>query len=63
MISYIPTIAKAVAAGAAAVIGSLLLVVSGDETLATVTTAEWLLVALNTLGAFGVTWAIPNRQV
>ena len=59
----IASVAKAVAAGAAAAIGSLLLVVSGNDTLASVTTAEWLLVVLNTLGAYGVTWAVPNREV
>ena len=62
MLNYIPTVAKAVAAGLAAAIGSLLLVVSGDDTLASVTTSDWLLVALNTLGAYGITWAIPNRS-
>lgn len=53
--------AKAIGGGLAAVVGSLLLVVSGNETLADVTTAEWLLVAFNVLGTYGLVWALPNK--
>lgn len=61
--SKVGTVAKAVGAGAAAGIGSLLLVVTGNETLSDVTQAEWLLVAFNVLGTYGITWAIPNREL
>jgi len=54
-------IAKAVAAGAAAAIGSLLLVLQGNETFSDVNTVEWLTVALNVLGSYGIVWAVPNR--
>ena len=54
-------VAKAVAGGLAALIGSLLLVLQGNETLSDVNTVEWLTVALNVLGAYGVVWATPNR--
>lgn len=27
-----------------------------------VTTAEWVTVAIATLGSFGITWAVPNTQ-
>lgn len=57
---YFASVAKAIAAGLAAAVGSLLLIVTGNETLADVSTAEWLLVAFNTLGAYGVTWRVPN---
>lgn len=62
-VDYIRSVAKAVGGGLAAALGSLLLVVSGDATLADVTTAEWLLVGLNVLGAYGIVYAVPNRQV
>ena len=52
---------KAVAGGAAAGIGALLLVVTGNETVADVTFAEWLLVVLAVLGSFGVVYAVPNK--
>ena len=55
--------AKAVAAAAAAAIGALLLVVTGSETLADVTVAEWLLVAGTVLGSFGFTYTIPNKPL
>lgn len=55
------SVAKAIAAGLAAVIGSLLLLVQGPDTLADVTQSEWLLVAFNLLGVYGVTWSVPNR--
>ena len=54
-------LAKALAGGLAAAIGSLLLVLQGNDTLATVNTVEWLTVALNVLGTFGVVWRVPNR--
>lgn len=55
------TNAKAIGSGLAALIGSLLLVLSGNETFGDVTTVEWLLVALNTLGSYGITWSLPNK--
>lgn len=53
-------IAKALAAALAAGIAALLLVITGNEGLTDVTTAEWLIVILSILGSFGVTWAVPN---
>jgi hypothetical protein len=55
------TIAKAIAGGVGAAIGALLLVVTGNETLADVTTAEWLVVAGSILGNFGLVWVVPNK--
>ena len=49
-------VAKAIAAGAAALIGGLLLVITGSEGLGDVT------VAGTVLGAYGFTWAVPNRS-
>jgi len=54
--------AKAIAGGLAALIGSLLLVMSGNETIADVTQVEWLLVGANTLGSYGIIWKVPNRE-
>ena len=53
---------KAVAGGVAAGIGALLLVVTGNETVADVTFAEWLLVVLAVLGSFGIVSAVPTRS-
>ncbi len=53
--------AKAIAGGAAALVGGLLLVVTGNETLADVTTAEWLLVAGQVLGTYGFVYAVRNQ--
>lgn len=52
---------KAYGGGLAALIGSLLLVIQGNETLADVSTAEWLLVAINVLASYGIVWAAPNK--
>ncbi len=57
----IASVAKAVAAGLAALIGGLLLVVTGGEGIGDVTVAEWLIVAGTVLGSYGFTWAIPNK--
>lgn len=54
--------AKAIAAGVAAVLGSLLLFVTGDETLADVTVGEWIAVGVNVLGAYGIVWVVPNKE-
>jgi hypothetical protein len=56
-------VAKAIAGAIAAAIGSLLLVLQGNETFADVNTVEWLTVALNVLGTFGVVYRIPNHHV
>jgi len=62
VMAYLRGAAKAVGAGAVAAIGSLLLLLSGTDSLDTVTTAEWLLVALNVLGAYGVVYRLPNKS-
>ena len=59
----IAKVAKAVAAAIAAAIGGLLLVMSGSDTFADVTTVEWLIVAGQILTVFGVAYEIPNRQI
>lgn len=53
---------KAIAAGLVALIGGLILVITGSETLADVTFAEWLYVALTVLGAYGFTYISPANQ-
>lgn len=54
-------VAKAVAAGLAALVGSLALVISGNETFADVSTLEWLIVAGHVLGSYGFVWYVPNK--
>lgn len=54
-------VAKAIAGAIAAAIGSLLLVLQGNETFADVNTVEWLTVALNVLGTFGVVYRTTNH--
>ena len=54
--------AKAVAGGVAAFVGSLMLVITGNEGFSDVTIAEWLLVVFNVLGVFGITWRVPNKD-
>jgi hypothetical protein len=51
--------AKAIAGGIAAALGSLLLVLTGNETIADVTTVEWIAVGVNVLGSYGIVYAAP----
>ncbi len=57
----IAPVAKAFAAGLAALVGGLVLVVTGEDTFADVSVAEWLIVAGMVLGSYGFTWAVPNK--
>ncbi len=52
---------KAVVAAVGAGLSALIVVVVGDTTLAQVTTAQWLIVALAVIGSGGATWRIPNK--
>ncbi len=52
---------KAVVAAGVAAVTSLLLIVTGNETFADITIAEWLIVLLAVLGSGGATYAVPNR--
>lgn len=54
---------KAIAAGVAALIGALLLVISGNETFADVTVVEWLLVLGTVLGSYGFTYNAPANTI
>lgn len=58
-----PEVAKAIGAGLAALIGSLLLVLQGNETFTDINLVEWLTVAGNVLGSYGLVWAVPNKQI
>jgi hypothetical protein len=60
-VEYVKSVAKAIAGGLVALAGSLLLVVTGNETFADVTMNEWLLVIVNTGGVYGVVWRVNNH--
>jgi hypothetical protein len=53
---------KAIVAGLTALIGGLLLVITGNEGFGDVSVAEWLLVAGTVLGSYGVTYAAPANR-
>lgn len=53
--------AKAFIGAAIALVGSLALIITGDETLADVTTAEALVVAGEVLAVFAGVWFLPNK--
>lgn len=55
--------AKAVVSGLVAAISTLLLLLSGNETLADVTFVEWLIVVLAVASSFGFTYVVPNKRV
>lgn len=57
-LSYLKAIGSSIATG----IAVLLSYVQGTETLADVTTNEWLFVILAILGSFGITYLIPNKS-
>jgi len=40
---------------------NLLVFITGDETFVDVTTREWIFVAVEALGAFGIVYAVPNK--
>lgn len=53
--------AKAVAALLAVIGFNLLAFLNGDQTLADITTREWILVGLEAAGFYGIVYAIPNK--
>jgi hypothetical protein len=53
--------AKAFVGSLTALLGALLAVLTGDETLAAVTTREWIWIASEALAVFGVIYAVPNK--
>ena len=53
---------KAIGGGIATGAFILSTYVQGDETLANVTTNEWLWVLIGTAGSFGITYIIPNKR-
>ena len=53
--------AKSVVTGIMALVAALMVVITGNETLADVTFAEWLAVAAAVLATSGVVYAVPNR--
>lgn len=54
--------AKAVAAFLSVGVVMLLNFITGDESWSDVTTAEWLTVLAEMLGAAAVVWAVPNSS-
>ncbi len=54
---------KAITAFAYIVGVNLLLFITGDETFADVTVREWIFVATEAFGAFGIVYAVPNKTV
>lgn len=53
--------AKAIAAALYIVGVNLLAFVTGDETLADVTTNEWIFVAVEVLGSYGIVYGVANK--
>ena len=53
--------AKAVAALAVCAAAYLVGILSGDQALSDVTTVQWLGLVVFMGGAYGITWAVPNR--
>lgn len=41
---------------------NLLVFITGDETFADVTVREWIFVATEAFGAFGIVYAVPNKS-
>ena len=60
--TFVRSSAKAFIGAAIALVGSLALIVTGDETLADVTTAEALVVAGEVLAVFAGVWYLPNKS-
>ncbi len=58
--TWIKTAAKAFLGALTALIGGLLLVISGGEGFSDVTTAEWLLVGLQVIGVFSAVYFPRN---
>lgn len=63
MIDKMAPVAKAIAAGLVAALGSLALFITGDEGFGDVTTGEWITAGVNVLAAYGIVWTVPNRPV
>lgn len=55
------TIAKAIASSVVYAAFTLVQFVTGDETLADVTTQEWLLAVIGLGAAYGIVYAVPNK--
>lgn len=53
--------AKAVYAAVAALLTGLAAVLVGNQSLSDVTTAQWITLALATLGAFGAVYGVTNK--
>lgn len=53
---------KAIVAGLTALIGGLIIIITGNETLADVTFAEWLFVAATVLASYGFTYQAPANK-
>ena len=52
---------KAIYGTLVSVVGSLALLVTGDETLSSVTQGEWLVVGAEALAVFGVVFGVTNK--
>ena len=57
---YISYARKAILTALAVVLTNLVTILTGDQNLADVTFVQWLWIALSVLGAFGVTYVVPN---
>jgi hypothetical protein len=62
-VTWIKTAAKAFLGALTALIGGLLLVITGNEGFADVTTSEWLLVFLQVVGVFSAVYFPKNKTV
>lgn len=59
---YLAKVAKAIAAALVCAAAYLVGVLSEDETLGDLTTVQWLGLVVFLGGAYGITWAVPNRR-
>jgi hypothetical protein len=56
--NYIPTVAKAIVAGATAFSGAFATAYADQK----VDTGEWLIIAIATVIAMSAVWAVPNAK-
>lgn len=61
MMAKIRPVAKAIVAGAAAACAYLAGLLADGETLADITTAEWLGLIPVIAATYGITWRVPNK--
>jgi hypothetical protein len=61
-LAYAAKVAKAIAAAVVCAAAYLVGILSDDQTLGDLTTLQWLGLVVFLGGAYGITWAVPNRK-